>query len=134
MPKTPCLLVIEDDPRSQMIVELLAQRFGWDVVLKANAAEGLSFFREPKFDCALILVDCRMAEMSGLEFTKSVRKIEAKTGEHIPIIAVTANAMIGDREICLASGMDDYLSKPYTIKQFEAVVKKWLPPSEQANG
>jgi CheY-like chemotaxis protein len=71
-------------------------------------------------------MDCQMPEMDGFETTLAIRKNETITGQHIPIIAMTAAAMKGDREHCITSGMDDYLSKPVTLDQLEALLQGWL--------
>jgi CheY-like chemotaxis protein/HPt (histidine-containing phosphotransfer) domain-containing protein len=77
-------------------------------------------------DYSLILMDCQMPEMDGFEATRAIRELEKSTGKHIPIIAMTASAMRGDRESCIASGMDDYMSKPVGRQQLIAVLKRWL--------
>ena len=82
---------------------------------------------EQAFD--LVLMDIQMPEMDGLEATAQIREREARTGEHIPIIAVTARAMAGDRERCLDGGMDDYVSKPIQPSEMWAAIKRVLPCS-----
>ncbi len=77
-------------------------------------------------DYALILMDCQMPEMDGFEATRVIRNLEKITGKHIPIIAMTASAMRGDREHCIAAGMDDYLSKPVGKQQLLSVLERWL--------
>src|SRR5262249_39622034 len=76
---------------------------------------------------ALVFMDCQMPDMDGFEATKRIRDDEASTGRHVPIIAMTANAMEGDREQCLAAGMDDYVSKPINQKKIRATLATWLP-------
>jgi len=75
---------------------------------------------------ALILMDCQMPELDGFEATAAIRRSEALTGRHIPIIGLTAHAMEGDREKCLDAGMDDYLSKPTSLEKLSRVLRKWL--------
>jgi CheY-like chemotaxis protein len=77
-------------------------------------------------------MDCQMPEMDGFEATQQIRQAEAAAGQgRVPIVAVTANAMQGDRERCAAAGMDDYLSKPFTKQGLRRVLEKWLPAGNQ---
>ena len=73
----------------------------------------------------LVLMDCQMPEMDGLEATRRVRAYESTHGAHVPIVALTANAMVGDREACLAAGMDDFLSKPFQRQEFSSMLDQW---------
>ena len=79
----------------------------------------------------LVLMDVQMPEMDGLEATALIRVREKTTGKHIPIIAMTANAMIGDKERCLAAGMDAYVSKPIQIRELLAVIETFLPAAPE---
>jgi len=89
----------------------------------------LSLLRENSFD--LVLMDCQMPTMDGFEATGRIREREKAEGiPRIPIIALTANAIVGDREICIAHGMDDYLSKPFSAEQLHKVLSQWLPRRE----
>jgi len=82
----------------------------------------------------LVLMDCQMPELDGLEATRSIRETEARTCRpRVPVVALTANAMQGDREACLAAGMDDYLSKPFTLAQLQAAVERWRPNARHAD-
>jgi CheY-like chemotaxis protein len=90
-----------------------------------DGTEAVALFQRRRFDA--VLMDCEMPVMDGFEATRLIRDHEARTGtSRTPIIALTANALTGDREHCLAQGMDDYLSKPIELRQLSALVAKWL--------
>ena len=104
------VLVAEDSVTNQILVRRLLEREGHAVDVAQTGEEALRMFRESKYD--LVLMDVQMPEMDGLEATGGIREIEKQEGGHVPILAMTAHAMPGDREQCLAAGMDGYLSKP----------------------
>ena len=104
------VLVAEDNPVNQRLAMAILGKKGYEVVLTANGKEAVAAFKQGPFD--VILMDVQMPEMDGFEATALIREKEKETGGHIPIIAMTAHAMKGDRERCLAAGMDGYLSKP----------------------
>jgi two-component system, sensor histidine kinase and response regulator len=109
------ILVAEDHPVNQKYALRVLQKLGHEVTLANDGTEVLSLLRERLFDG--ILMDVQMPNLSGLEATAAIRQREAIEGGHIHIIAMTANAMVGDREACLAGGMDDYVSKPIQIER-----------------
>ncbi|MDD4587267.1 MAG: PAS domain S-box protein [Heliobacteriaceae bacterium] len=122
--KTPALsiLVVEDNLINQTVLINLLRVQGHHVETAANGREALSLLAENNYD--LILMDILMPEMDGLETTHWIRKQEAGTGRHIPIIALTAHAIYGDREKFLAAGMDDYLAKPVQMEElFQAIAR-----------
>jgi CheY-like chemotaxis protein len=90
-----------------------------------NGREAVEATARITYDC--LFMDCQMPDMDGFAATTAIRNREASTGQHLPIIAVTANAMTGDRERCLQAGMDDYISKPLKIQEIEAILKQWTP-------
>ena len=105
------ILVAEDNPVNQQVIRLQLAKLGCDVIgIANNGREALQMLQRGPIDA--VLMDCQMPEMDGLSATRAIRASDASKGEHTWIIAMTANAMEGDREHCLASGMDDYLSKP----------------------
>ncbi|MFZ0931919.1 MAG: response regulator [Syntrophobacteraceae bacterium] len=124
------ILLAEDNLINQKVAECMLGNFGCKVTVAQNGREAVRFLESETFD--MILMDCQMPEMDGYEATKVIRMHEqGKNGgaEHIPIIALTANAMSGDRSLCVSAGMDDYMSKPFTPKHLRKMVTKWLPAS-----
>src|SRR5262249_37021912 len=104
------ILVVEDNTGNQYVARILVERLGLKVQIADNGAEALEALESQDFD--MIFMDCRMPVLDGFETTMAIRSAEAKTGKHTPIVGLTACALEGDREKCLAAGMDDYLSKP----------------------
>ncbi len=122
------ILVAEDNLVNQMLARKLLEKNGAFVEIVDNGVAALQAFENSDYD--LILMDVQMPEMDGLTTSSRIRELEQGTGRHIPIIALTANAMQGDRERCLDAGMDDYISKPIRKEElFEAIgrVKADLP-------
>jgi CheY-like chemotaxis protein len=126
------ILLAEDNPVNQMVAVRLLQKQGHVVTLAANGRMALAAVEKEAFD--LILMDVQMPEMDGLEATAAIRAREKFTGEHIPIIAITAHAMVGDKERCLEAGMDGYVSKPLQVKDFFNEIERLcpIPASEDA--
>ncbi len=120
------VLLAEDNPINQQVIRRLLETFDCRVSVVANGQQALDALERKAY--ALILLDCQMPEMDGFMTTREIRRQEALANtEHKLIIALTANAMAGDRERCLAAGMDDYLSKPFTRTQLAALLFRWLP-------
>jgi signal transduction histidine kinase/DNA-binding response OmpR family regulator len=115
------ILVAEDNAVNRLLVTALLSKRGYTVLTAVNGREALAAVTRDVFD--IVLMDVQMPEMDGLEATAAIRKLETVTGTHVPIIALTAHAMKGDREICLAAGMDEYLSKPINAEQLFALVE-----------
>ena len=105
-----------------MLASRILERRGHKVVLAETGIEVLKVLEEQTFD--LILMDVQMPEMDGLEATRAIRQKEQASGKHLPIIALTANAMIGDKERCLASGMDGFLAKPLSVQALFETIEK----------
>jgi CheY-like chemotaxis protein/nitrogen-specific signal transduction histidine kinase len=117
------ILVAEDNAVNQKVTARLLEKHGHSAVVVANGAEALAACRHDTFD--LILMDVQMPVMNGYDATKVLRASEAEARRHVPVIALTAHAMKGDRETCLASGMDDYLSKPINPRELLAILERW---------
>ena len=115
------ILVAEDNAVNRQLVTALLSKRGHTIVSVVNGGEAVAAVTNGAFD--IVLMDVQMPEMDGLEATAAIRKLEAVTGAHLPIIALTAHAMKGDREICIAAGMDEYLSKPINPKQLFALIE-----------
>jgi CheY-like chemotaxis protein len=120
---TPRILMAEDNPINQRVGTLILQRAGFVIDVVSDGHEAVQAHAANPYD--LILMDCQMPAMDGFEASRRIRSLQSKQPV---IIAVTANALIGERERCLRAGMDDYLSKPFQAEQLVAVVKKWTSP------
>jgi two-component system, sensor histidine kinase and response regulator len=105
------VLLVEDSPVNLEVAERMLESLGCTVDTACNGREALAMHAERAFD--VIFMDCQMPEMDGFEATAAIRQREADSGRRTPIVALTANAIAGDREICLGAGMDEYLSKPF---------------------
>ena len=120
------LLVAEDNPVNSKVTVKMLERLGIPAIAVSNGREAVESFQASLFN--LILMDCQMPEMDGFEATKAIRDLEV--GEsRVPIIALTANAMQGDRERCIECGMDDYLSKPIALDRLADALHRWLDQS-----
>jgi two-component system, sensor histidine kinase len=118
------VLVAEDNPISREVARHQLQRLGYAVDTVASGADLLAALAERSYDA--VLLDCQMPEMSGYDAARELRRREGAAG-HLPIIAMTAHAIDGAREKCLAAGMDDYISKPVRPEELQAVLQRWLP-------
>jgi PAS domain S-box-containing protein len=115
------ILLVEDNPVNQKLAVRVLEKWGHQVKVASNGKEALAILEQQQFDLALM--DVQMPEMDGLEATALIRARERFTTNHLPIIAMTAHAMQGDRERCLAAGMDDYLTKPLQLKELRDVIQ-----------
>jgi len=121
--ETISILLVEDQVVNQMLMRALLRQLGCKSDLAANGREAVHSVVANHYD--LVFMDCHMPEMDGFEATKQIRSFEAKLGRHVPIVALTADAMQGDREKCLAEGMDDYLQKPVKVEMVKEMIKRW---------
>jgi signal transduction histidine kinase/DNA-binding response OmpR family regulator len=120
------VLVAEDNVVNQKVAMRLLEKLGCRVDVVANGLEALEALSRLRYDC--VFMDCQMPEMDGFEATAAIRA--RQTQDHIPIIAMTANAMQGDRQRCLNAGMDDYVSKPVKLDELRTILQQWLPASQ----
>ncbi|NJK97289.1 MAG: response regulator, partial [Bacteroidales bacterium] len=118
------VLLVEDNLINQKIVVLSIQKIVKNIDIANNGKEALDKFGTSKYD--IILMDIQMPVMDGIIATKKIREIEQSTNTSTPIIAITANALAGDKEICLAAGMDDYISKPFQVEVLIQKIKNLL--------
>ena len=117
------MLLAEDNVVNQKVASRLLEKQGHSVEIVSNGVEALDAHSRSRFD--LILMDVQMPVMNGYDATRAIRAREALTGRHIPIVALTAHAMKGDREVCLEAGMDDYLGKPIHPVELFAIIERW---------
>jgi CheY-like chemotaxis protein len=108
----------------------MLSKLGCRVDVAANGREAVDLWRQLPYD--VIFMDCQMPEMDGFEATREIRRCERGGTSHAPIVALTANAMAGDREKCLESGMDDFVSKPVDEKRLREAIARWTPGGEAA--
>jgi len=130
------LLVVEDNPTNREVAQLALETLGYQAELAEDGREALAKLiqaQEQGDPYRLVLLDCQMPVMDGYETARALRRWEAEAGlPPLVIIAMTANAMVGDREKCLAAGMDDYLSKPLQLELLQTKLNTWLRPSSRA--
>jgi CheY-like chemotaxis protein len=119
------ILLVEDNVVNQRVAVRILEKHGYQVVVTSNGVEGLKALKNGAFE--LVLMDVQMPKMGGFEATETIRRNEKPGGGHIPIVAMTAHAMTGDRERCLAAGMDDYISKPLRAAALIDIVEKFRP-------
>jgi len=121
------ILLAEDNKVNQAVAIRTVQKLGHSLVVANNGKEALALLAQQAFD--LVLMDIQMPEMDGITATKAIREAEKQTQSHLPIIAMTAHAMKGDREYCLEAGMDGYVSKPIRARELEEAIiraaRKW---------
>ncbi|HYL72770.1 MAG TPA: ATP-binding protein, partial [Bryobacteraceae bacterium] len=121
------VLLAEDNPVNQRVASKLLSKYGFDVTVVSNGREALQAVTDAEDQFDIILMDVQMPEMDGLEAAAAIREAERKTLEHTPIIALTAHAMAGDRDRCLAAGMDGYVSKPIQFEDLLEAMRKLEP-------
>jgi len=125
------VLVVDDGVVNRKLAQLQLQRLGYSVALVNDGREAVAAVAAHTY--GLVLMDCHMPEMDGFAATAAIRAAETASGEHLPIVAMTADALQGDRERCLAAGMDDYISKPVTLESVQRILDRWLGTRAQAD-
>ena len=126
------VLVVEDTKVNYEVCSELLMHMGHSATSANNGFEALELLLEERFD--LVLMDCQMPGMDGYEATRKYREWEMARGDtRLPIIALTGNAMEQDKRLCLDAGMDDYLKKPFNLRQLQDILTRWLPDSKQAD-
>jgi CheY-like chemotaxis protein len=124
----PQVLVVEDNLVNQRISTLMLQKLGFAVDLASNGEEGVAMWAQGNYDA--IIMDCQMPVLDGYSATAKIREQEQAQGcqsnRRMPIIALTAHALPQDRQKCLDSGMDDYLTKPVASSDLDAALNRWL--------
>jgi len=123
------VLLAEDNGVNQVVARNMLKALGCDHVIVKNGAEALEAVQQGGFD--MVLMDCHMPVMDGYAATRAIRQwqTDCGAGARMPIVALTANALVGDAQLCLDSGMDDHLAKPYTRLQLRNILMRWLPTS-----
>jgi CheY-like chemotaxis protein len=118
------ILMAEDNPINQRVGKLILQKAGYAVEIVSDGNQAVEAHQRHPYH--IILMDCQMPAMDGFEASRRIREMNQ---EQPAIIAVTANALVGERERCLQAGMNDYLSKPFQAEQLISIVRKWAPIS-----
>ena len=123
------ILLVEDNKVNQLVGSKVLQNLGYEFTIANNGIEAVASYRSGSYDA--VLMDCQMPEMDGFEATGAIRSLEAFSDlGHVPIIAMTAAAMEGDRERCIAAGMDDFVTKPVRLEVVSAVLERWVTKKE----
>ena len=125
------ILLVEDNQVNQMVATAMLSTQGYDVDIAENGVQGVEAVIAGEYD--VVLMDIQMPEMNGVEATRKIRALESVKNA-IPIIAVTAHAMQGDRETYLAAGMNDYVSKPIDPKILLSAIKRWVEGEDADDG
>jgi len=119
------LLVVEDNPVNQQVARGRLEKMGFDVHVAENGAAALDMLDLDRYD--LIFMDCQMPVLDGYQATRRIREAEQRAASaRIPIVAMTAHALAGDRDQCIRAGMDDYVSKPFKTEELKSILERWL--------
>ncbi|MGR8997479.1 MAG: ATP-binding protein [Gammaproteobacteria bacterium] len=121
------VLVAEDYPANQLLAKRFLEAVGCQVYMANNGLEAVEALKKQDYD--IVFMDCQMPVMDGYQASQEIRRLESETGttKHIPIVALTAHALTGDKAKCLAAGMDEWVTKPFTRQEINEALQKWLP-------
>jgi CheY-like chemotaxis protein len=123
------ILLVDDNQINVLVARKQLAQLGFEIAEVYNGREALDALKRERFD--LVFMDCHMPEMNGFEATAEIRKNQTVGSVRIPIIAMTADARQEDRQRCLVAGMDDYVSKPTSLKQLQTVIDRWIPDTSE---
>ncbi|SEQ93099.1 MULTISPECIES: ATP-binding protein [Pseudomonas] len=123
------VLLVEDNPVNQTVIEAMLRSLGYHITIAGDGAQAVSLAEQQSFSA--ILMDCRLPVLDGYQATRLIRQ---QPGPMVPIIALTANALQGDRENCLAAGMNDYLAKPFKRADLQQMLQRWISQPERSRG
>ncbi|WP_367325983.1 response regulator [Streptomyces sp. HUAS ZL42] len=121
------LLLVEDNDINQMVAQGILSRLGYSADIATDGIHALHMTQENSYQA--VLMDCQMPRMDGYDATRELRRREQDSGQHLPVIAMTASALAEDRDRCLAAGMDDYISKPVSADELEQALARWVHPT-----
>jgi PAS domain S-box-containing protein len=126
------ILVAEDNPVNQLVAKKIMEKLGYRSDLAANGAEAIDALSKTNYD--IVFMDCQMPVMDGYEATREIRSRDSEVLNHsVIVVAMTANALKGDREICIKAGMDDYITKPVTPAAISQILENWSPEKQDEN-
>jgi PAS domain S-box-containing protein len=128
---SPIVLLVEDNSVNQRLAIRVLEKLGCTVKLATNGLEAVELFKNSGEAIEIIFMDCQMPVMSGYDATRAIRALDVNNSRHVPIVAMTANAMKGDREHCLKSGMDNYISKPFEKWLIAAILAQYVKKSNK---
>jgi CheY-like chemotaxis protein len=128
---SPLILIVEDNDVNQILAVRMLERRGYASEVVGDGRQALEALGRRSY--AAVLMDCQMPELNGYDATSELRQVEP-AGNHTPVIAMTAHALRGDREKCLASGMDDYLAKPLRPEELDRILRSWAPRTANGSG
>lgn len=127
----PQILIVEDYHPQQFVFQQLCERFGYDAYIVGTGELALGALSIAQY--AAVIMDINLPGIDGIEAVRQFRKLEAGSQRHTPIIALTAGGTIGLREECLAAGMDDFMSKPFSVEAFRKLLLRWTYDSCRPN-